>query len=1185
MFRKRYQKLAALILAFALAFTVAPLGNGAAFAAGGGVGLDSMTVIDPYIFVDRYTQTYYMYSVNPDAANPGVIASTSDDLATWSAPQPVYAAPDDGWNALEAVMTPEVALYEGKYYLFVTLQNSGVITGSAGRYCTTYQKSVVVAVADSPAGPFVDLDKASPITGNLLYMHRDGTLYVDPDGTPYLVYAHDWIQKIDGNFQAVKLQKNDLSKTAEDQFMLFRASLAAFYVDAEYEGSPGYKQANWEQFAPYMAYNPQLYNTPEGGLVMLWGTEREGKLVVNQAISRTGSLAGPWDQKPILLRDGRSAAMSFIALDGNIMLMCQNADNKAELYDVNSTDNGFVLASHRGDLDGLTVSIADTLAPRIFPPSTRLVETTEASAAVEYTAMAYDNIDGWIGVSYSTPSGSTFTKGEHIVTASATDAAGNTASADFKVIVRDPIVKPAPPAYTTRISTTGGYPLKLPSMGIHDPYIYYDPITEHYILHQGTGRNVWKSQDLINWAGPVTGFTIVSNNLTLANYDAWKNYTFTATVPWNLNSGNWAAEMHYYEGKYYYFTTLHNSRAVPQVALTGENSRTWRGNAWRATIIGVGDSPEGPFTNMHYAAPATPREFMTLDGTFYVDHDGTPWLVYAHEWTQKIDGTMEAIPLISDLTAASGEPLLMFRASLGCPWYEYQPYQNQPQYDNSGGMKYTTIAQKKELSDKQCIDYVTDGPHMWETPNGSLVCLFTTYRDDEYIQAQLISRTGNIAGPWESAPYLDFDDKGHAMVFEDKDGGLKLVMHNNMGSASHNTTSGVHAEICDVVLTDDGFRIVAHRSDLDGQVNVTSYNDTLAPLIYAPANRYASVENGEASAVVNFNAFAMDDKDGWNYTNPDDVTLTYSHASGSAFPVGETVVTLTSEDTKGNVSTKDFSVFVIDKTALKAKIAEAKARPTAGYSAKALGLLDAALFDAQDALDAQYISQAAVGDMIDEIDATYAAMLTAYASITGPASVVTVAGASATYTISADLLSAVSGIELEFEVDGDILSSNDFIAAGGFSMVGTGNYGTPIYWKNAGNIWTGKVTLLNLGAADIFGEVDILDLIFNVREGALGATEVKLNYVTMSYKNGQVATVIVDDTATTILEKYYSPYDLNKDEVIDLNDLTYALQFLNVRAGDPDWDLAQACDLHADGVIDINDLILILANYTVPYYT
>ena len=64
-----------------------------------------------------------------------------------------------------------------------------------------------------------------------------------------------------------------------------------------------------------------------------------------------------------------------------------------------------------------------------------------------------------------------------------------------------------------------------------------------------------------------------------------------------------------------------------------------------------------------------------------------------------------------------------------------------------------------------------------------------------------------------------------------------------------------------------------------------------------------------------------------------------------------------------------------------------------------------------------------------------------------------------------------------------------------------------------------------------------------------------------------------------------TPYDLTNDGVVDLNDLTFAMQYLMVQTGDLSWDEAKAADLFVDGVIDINDLIMILANYTIPYYS
>ena len=69
-----------------------------------------------------------------------------------------------------------------------------------------------------------------------------------------------------------------------------------------------------------------------------------------------------------------------------------------------------------------------------------------------------------------------------------------------------------------------------------------------------------------------------------------------------------------------------------------------------------------------------------------------------------------------------------------------------------------------------------------------------------------------------------------------------------------------------------------------------------------------------------------------------------------------------------------------------------------------------------------------------------------------------------------------------------------------------------------------------------------------------------------------------------MVEKSYSPYDLNKDGVIDLNDVTYALKYFMAHEGDADWDAAKAADFDGSGQIDVGDLLLILANYTIPYY-
>ena len=203
-------------------------------------------------------------------------------------------------------------------------------------------------------------------------------------------------------------------------------------------------------------------------------------------------------------------------------------------------------------------------------------------------------------------------------------------------------------------------------------------------------------------------------------------------------------------------------------------------------------------------------------------------------------------------------------------------------------------------------------------------------------------------------------------------------------------------------------------------------------------------------------------------------------------------------------------------------------------------------------------------------------------NINGPDSVISGPGATAEYMISAEKMDYISGIELEFQVDGDYLSSLSFEPQGDFFFSNVGNYGTPIWWSNSGNIWTGKATLLNF--AGINNEFDILKMAYNVTPGVLGSTDVILKSVKVSYMGNDATAELGKDVATTVFEQWYSPYDLTKDGVIDLNDITYALQYVPSFLGDPNWDEAQVADVNHDDKVDIADLILILNNYTVPYY-
>jgi beta-xylosidase len=338
-----------------------------------------------------------------------------------------------------------------------------------------------------------------------------------------------------------------------------------------------------------------------------------------------------------------------------------------------------------------------------------------------------------------------------------------------------PLVAQTPPTAPATQPPTPRAGLRLPEMDIHDPCILADKPSQTYYLYTSaptprTGQNrtgtfAYKSKDLATWEGPFLVFVCPD--------DSWADPKVTA----------WAPEVHAYQGKYYLFTTLHNpQKPLPTLVPA-------RPNSLRATTISVSDSPEGPFKLIKKDAPVTPPNFMTLDGTFYVDPAGKPWLVYAHEWIQKIDGTIEAQPLKDDLSAAAGAPIFLFKGS-DAPWLDEQAVPNA----------------------KSAI-YVTDGPEFFRTKTGQLLMLWSSYERnsfglDGYVETIARSKTGDLKGPWEQLPPLVRNDSGHGMLFRTFEGKLMLVLHQPF--------LGARGKIYEMEDLGDNLRVVKYRDDLSG---------------------------------------------------------------------------------------------------------------------------------------------------------------------------------------------------------------------------------------------------------------------------------------------------------------------------------------------------------------------------------
>ena len=81
------------------------------------------------------------------------------------------------------------------------------------------------------------------------------------------------------------------------------------------------------------------------------------------------------------------------------------------------------------------------------------------------------------------------------------------------------------------------------------------------------------------------------------------------------------------------------------------------------------------------------------------------------------------------------------------------------------------------VSLKNGTDFVTDGPFMWRTPDGTLLCLWASFSEGGYTEGVAVSDTGEIDGKFTHAEPLFRKDGGHGMVFRALDGQLYLTLH------------------------------------------------------------------------------------------------------------------------------------------------------------------------------------------------------------------------------------------------------------------------------------------------------------------------------------------------------------------------------------------------------------------------
>ena len=197
----------------------------------------------------------------------------------------------------------------------------------------------------------------------------------------------------------------------------------------------------------------------------------------------------------------------------------------------------------------------------------------------------------------------------------------------------------------------------------------------------------------------------------------------------------WAPEVHYYKGNYYMLATYYSD-------VTGH----------RGCTVLRAPSPEGKFVEIS-DGQITPKDWDAIDATLYIDREGSPWMIFVHEWTCTEDkiGRMAAARLSEDLSHFISEPVELFRA-------------DSPSWTKSG---------------------CTDGCFMYETKSGELLMLWSNFVKGDYCVGIARSKNGKPDGEWIHDDELLFSkeispdglDGGHGMIFKDRDGRLYLSIH------------------------------------------------------------------------------------------------------------------------------------------------------------------------------------------------------------------------------------------------------------------------------------------------------------------------------------------------------------------------------------------------------------------------
>ncbi len=242
--------------------------------------------------------TYYMYGT-------GWVyyKNTSGSLqGPWEGP--VACVTEKPAESDKQYWAPEVHFYNGAYYMFTTYHKA-----------SNDHRGCVIMRSETPEGPFEKWSEGhvTPEDWDCI----DGTLYVDPEGQPWMVFVHEWTCTPDnvGRMAVAKLSP-DLKELISEPVDIFRADETGWATGTITDG-------------------PWLYTTKNGDLLMIWSNFDEAGYGVGIARSSNGKINGKWSQLDYQLFSKKLSTdydgghgMLFRDSDGQLYLSIHSPNDK-----------------------------------------------------------------------------------------------------------------------------------------------------------------------------------------------------------------------------------------------------------------------------------------------------------------------------------------------------------------------------------------------------------------------------------------------------------------------------------------------------------------------------------------------------------------------------------------------------------------------------------------------------------------------------------------------------------------------------------------------------------------------------------------------------------------------------------------------------------------------------------------